>query len=335
MTGQRVLLEDGTVSYGDFEAVRGANLGLEAGVFHVLLGPSGCGKTTLLRAIAGFQRLKAGRLSIGAEVVDGARFVPPERRRVGVVFQDYALFAHLSVGQNVGFGVRGSAAEKTSRALAELEAVGLSGFEMRRPDELSGGQQQRVALARALANDPSVLLMDEPFSNLDPSLRGQLRLQTRELLKQRGQTAVLVTHDADEAMLLADRISVMEGGVICQTGTPQEVYERPVSLLVARSLGPVNGVAVTPEGSGLRTVFGVNDAVEGGAAARLAVVRPEQIVERADGVEARVLSQKFLGAYTQLNLDVGGALVEMHRRGRRVDGPTIRVGLDGPLWCVA
>ncbi|HYI62333.1 MAG TPA: ABC transporter ATP-binding protein [Acidimicrobiales bacterium] len=216
-------------------ALGGVDLDVPGGSLTAVLGPSGCGKTTLLRILAGFDQPDGGTITFdGEEVSRPGRAVPPERRRVGIVPQEGALFPHLDVAANVAFGLRG---QRGSRVAEVLELVGLAGFERRRPHELSGGQQQRVALARALAPRPAVVLLDEPFTALDASLRDALRRQVAATLKAAGTTAVLVTHDQGEALAMAGHLAVMREGRIVQAGPPSEVYHRPVDVDVARFLG--------------------------------------------------------------------------------------------------
>jgi len=213
-------VEETTKTFGSVRAVDGLSLQVREGAVHAVLGASGCGKTTLLRLIAGFERPDTGTLRIAENTVSGPGiFIQPERRRIGMVFQDYALFPHLNVHLNVAFGLsRGSGREARVREV--LEMVSLSGLGERMPHELSGGQQQRVALARALAPGPELILLDEPFSNLDAHLRVQVRDQVRRILRDVGATAVFVTHDQEEALSLADEVSVMWKGRILQTAPP-------------------------------------------------------------------------------------------------------------------
>jgi iron(III) transport system ATP-binding protein len=249
-------IDDLAVLYDETVAVRGAQLVVRAGELLALVGPSGCGKTTLLRAIAGFEVPRHGTITIGGVLAagDGA-WVPPERRCVGMVFQEGALFPHLSVRENVAFGVK-DRAERARSAERALALVGLGALAERYPAELSGGEQQRVALARALAPAPRLILLDEPFANLDAGLRQRVRDEVRAILRAAGATAVLVTHDQEEALSFADRIAVMSGGEILQVGTPREIYERPRTLEVALFFGRgelidcevAAGVASTPFG---------------------------------------------------------------------------------------
>ncbi len=227
------------LAFGDHYIVRGLSFQLEHGRIGCLLGPSGCGKTTVLRCIAGFEQIAAGEIRLDGAVVSSARIhVPPERRRIGMVFQDYALFPHLKVGENIAFGLRGEKAAARARRVDELLAlVGLSGQGDKYPHEMSGGQQQRIALARALAPRPSLLLMDEPFSNLDVELRERLSHEVRDIIKATSTTAILVTHDQNEAFAVADEIGIMNEGRIQQWDTPYNLYHCPANRFVADFIG--------------------------------------------------------------------------------------------------
>ncbi len=226
-------------AYAGRTVLEGLSFRLERGRVGCLLGPSGCGKTTALRLIAGFEPVMAGEIRIGGQVVSGpAVHLPAERRRVGMVFQDYALFPHLSVADNVGFGLRRLDRAIRRRRVAELlEVVGLAGLPEKFPHELSGGQQQRVALARALAPRPELLLLDEPFSNLDVDLKERLGREVRDILKQQNATAVLVTHDQREAFAIADEVGILHGGRLLQWDTPYNLYHRPADRFVADFIG--------------------------------------------------------------------------------------------------
>ncbi len=220
-------------------AVKDLCLTVEKGSIVTLLGPSGCGKSTTLRLIAGFERPETGSIALAGEVVtDDNTWVPPEKRGVGMFFQDYALFPHLNVFNNVGFGYKGK--DRKSRVMKVIKLVGLEGYENRSPNELSGGQQQRVALARALARDPVVVLLDEPFSNLDADMRVQMRLEVKRIIKEAGATAVFVSHDQKDALAISDRIVVMNEGVVQQHGTPKEIYQYPENKFVATFVGQSN-----------------------------------------------------------------------------------------------
>jgi iron(III) transport system ATP-binding protein len=241
----RVAIEGVSVSYpGTATAVHEADLVVESGSIVALLGPSGCGKTSLLRAIAGLERPHTGSIRIGATLVSNGRtWVPPERRSVGMVFQDGSLFPHLSVAANVAFGLRTRGADRTRRIEELLALVDLEGLGDRLPDTLSGGQQQRVALARSLAPEPTVLLLDEPFSALDAALRIQVRQDVARILREVGVTTIFVTHDQDEAFVLGDRVAVMRNGRIEQVGAPDELYRTPHNPWVAGFVGEANLVA--------------------------------------------------------------------------------------------
>jgi ABC-type Fe3+/spermidine/putrescine transport system ATPase subunit len=240
-----IAVRDLRVSYGEIPVVHGVSFDVAEGESLGIIGPSGCGKTTTLRAIAGLEQPSDGEISIGDRTVYGERgriYVPTEQRRIGMVFQSYAIWPHMSVRENVAYPlrarrVRGSVDEKVSKA---LELVRLGGFAERRASELSGGQQQRVALARAVVDDPDVLLLDEPLSNLDARLRAEMRLEIRELQRRLGITCVYVTHDQEEAFAVADRVVVLNSGRVEQFGLPMDVYDKPASAFVASFVGSVN-----------------------------------------------------------------------------------------------
>ncbi|HLA42795.1 MAG TPA: ABC transporter ATP-binding protein, partial [Aggregatilineales bacterium] len=241
-------------SYDGIFAVNDASFTLSTGQFMALLGPSGCGKTTTLRLIAGLDQLDSGEIFLAGQPVSGRGiFVPPNRRNVGMVFQEYALFPHMSIEQNIAY----SLARGSHRRVSEmLELVGLVGLEKRFPAQLSGGQQQRVALARALAPNPHTILLDEPFSNLDAGLRVQLREEVRRIIADAGVSAILVTHDQDEAMSMADQLGVMLRGRIAQTGTPRMLYDDPVSPEVTLFLGEANQIPGNTDGDSVETPLG-------------------------------------------------------------------------------
>ncbi|MGH3947769.1 MAG: ABC transporter ATP-binding protein [Pseudonocardiaceae bacterium] len=276
-----------TAGYGGQPVLRGLHLRVESGQLAAVLGPSGCGKTTLLRVLAGFHQVGGGTIALGETVVAGPGVhVPPERRRVGVVPQEGALFPHLSVGANVAFGLSRER-RKAGRVAEMLELVGLGGYQQRMPHELSGGQQQRVALARALAPAPSVVLLDEPFSALDAGLRAEVRADVRAALRATGATAVLVTHDQEEALGMADLVAVLRDGVIAQVGTAQQVYEEPVDLEVALFVGEAvlldaSGAADGATGPLGTVPLATANGSAGSRGAGVAVLRPEQLVLTAD-----------------------------------------------------
>jgi len=220
-------------------AVKNICLAVEKGAIITLLGPSGCGKSTTLRLIAGFERADGGSITLAGKVVsDSNTWIPPEKRGVGMVFQDYALFPHLNVFNNVGFGYK--AIDRNKRIMEVIELVNLKGYEKRYPHELSGGQQQRVALARALTRRPVVILLDEPFSNLDADLRVHMRYEVKRIIKEAGATAIFVSHDQKDALAISDKIVVMHKGVVQQKGTPREIYQYPENRFVATFVGQSN-----------------------------------------------------------------------------------------------
>lgn len=274
--------------YGEQPVLRNLDLDVPPGSLTAVLGLSGCGKTTLLRVIAGFERAQRGVVSLGGDTLDdGGTYVPPERRSVGYVPQEGALFPHLSVEANVGFGL--SRRERTGKTVGGLlEMVGIDALAKRMPHELSGGEQQRVALARALALKPQALLLDEPFSSLDASLRTQVREEVNSLLRGQGVTAVLVTHDQEEALSLAESVAVLRDGSIVQQGSPEDLYERPADEGLARFLGAVNLIEAELEGATARTSLGAlalrEQAVAGKAGQGTVMVRPEQLEVRMRGV---------------------------------------------------
>ena len=295
-------------SYGSVIAVDGFSLAVKPGEVMCLLGPSGCGKTTLLRIAAGLETLQQGRVSIGGRIVgDTGVTVPPEQRSVGLVFQDYALFPHLTVAGNVAFGLPRSFADRRDRIMEVLTAVGLEGCADRYPHALSGGQQQRVALARALAPRPSVILLDEPFSGLDARLRDQVRDQTLHVLKQAGTATLLVTHDAEEAMFMADRIAVMRAGRLEQEGRPETLYCNPANAFVAEFFGEVNRLTGTVRDGWVDTPLGrlrAASMAEGQHAEIL--IRPEALrlvpQGEAGATAGRVLAARMLGRSSLVHL---------------------------------
>jgi iron(III) transport system ATP-binding protein len=263
-----------------------------------VLGPSGCGKTTLLRLIAGFESPDAGTIVVGGQTVAGpGDWVPPERRRIGMVFQDYALFPHLRVRENVAFGLATREREERERLTATtLELVGLQHKHDRYPHELSGGERQRVALARALAPEPELVLLDEPFSSLDATLRADLRREVALILREAGATALLVTHDQEEALTLGDRLAVMRDGVLVQAGPPAEVYARPVDRWTAQFVGEVNVLAGVADGPSVQTEVGRLTLSAHATGPVHVALRPEQLrVETGHEPNAEVVDRDFRG----------------------------------------
>jgi iron(III) transport system ATP-binding protein len=281
--------------FGEVVAVADASLCVDRGGIVAVLGPSGCGKTTLLRLIAGFELPDAGTVEVAGRAVAGSgTWIPPEERRVGMVFQDYALFPHLTVGQNVGFGLQRRA--RTERVRELLSAVGLAGLDRRYPHELSGGQQQRVALARALAPAPELVLLDEPWSNVDPFLRETLRGEVAELIRSLDVTAVLVTHDREEAFSVADRIALMRGGTVVQEGTAEELYFAPKSRWAAEFVGAANLLRGKVDNGLVRTAVGSFSTNGAGGGEVEVLVRPEllELAPDPSGV-AEVVAREFRG----------------------------------------
>ena len=307
----RLTFEDVCHSYGATPAVDHLSLDVAPGEIICLLGQSGCGKTTLLRIAAGVERQQSGRVLInGSEVAGPSRFLPPERRGVGLMFQDYALFPHLTILDNVVFGLTSlSRRQAEHEALAALRRVGLDSYAGEYPHALSGGEQQRVALARAVAPRPSVLLMDEPFSGLDRRLRESVRDETLALLRETRATCILVTHDPEEAMRLADRIALMRRGRLVQVGRADELYRNPVDLFTARFFSEFNEIVAEVRDRGVATPFGtvpVNGFLEG---ERIDVcIRPQGIrIETVKGGTAgRVLRRRFLGDVDLVEIAVEG-----------------------------
>jgi iron(III) transport system ATP-binding protein len=327
------------------EVLRGVDLDIVAGTLSAVLGPSGCGKTTLLRVVAGFERADAGTVELdGNQVVGPAAQLPPERRRVGFVPQEGALFPHLDVAGNVGFGLSRSVRRRSARVSEVLELVGLAGLARRMPHELSGGQQQRVALARALAPEPALVLLDEPFSALDTGLRAAVRHDVRAALRAAGATAVLVTHDQEEALSMADLVAVMSGGRIAQADAPDTLYRSPSDLGVAQFVGDAVVLETRAERGHAPCALGVLTLQPGAAAgAGTVVIRPEQIVVRPhpapDDVTARVVGTTFFGHDALVRLSVpspaGGTVdVSARRLGPTSDvqvGDEVGVRVVGPV----
>lgn len=330
-------------SFSGIRVLSGADLTVAGGHLSVLLGPSGCGKTTLLRILAGHLAPDAGVVAVGGRTLAGPGiFVPPERRGIGIVPQDGALFPHLDVGGNIAFGLpggRGRRARNRVRVRELLELVGLPGAEGLSPGQLSGGQQQRVALARALAPDPHLVLLDEPFSALDAALRGAVRADVRRVLHAAGATALMVTHDQEEALSMADSVAVMGRGRIVMHDAPASVYAHPNSLGVARFVGDVVELAVTPGGQTLLGPLPAGSPLPDGGG--VAVVRPEHLRlqepghEKGPGMVGVVEEIRYFGHDTLVGLRVPGAPAPIHARCTVPPkvGARMRVTIDGPVSC--
>jgi iron(III) transport system ATP-binding protein len=320
-------------AFGTHPVLTGVDLEVPAGSLTAILGPSGSGKTTLLRLMAGFDRADAGAIMIGDVLVDGPGVhVPPERRRIGYVPQEGSLFPHLTVEANVGFGL--AARERRGGKVASmLEAVGLGGFGKRYPHQLSGGQQQRVALARALAIEPAVVLLDEPFASLDANLRASVRADVQEIFRRAGTTAVLVTHDQDEALSVADQVAALRNGRIAQCATPEDLYCRPADPELASFVGDANLLEGVLNGGVVKTLLGnlLLDAaavMATGAGQVTVLIRPEQIEleTSADGVPGRVTACGYHGhdavVHVQPERDADGRTIIVRITG----GPALPVG---------
>lgn len=317
-----------TKRFGTIVAVDNVSLELEQGSFLALLGPSGCGKTTLLRTLAGFERPDSGTISLGGEVLeDGRRHLPPERRHIGLVFQEYALFPHMDVAANVGFGVRGRSNRK--RKIDEmLDLVGLGGLGKRMPHELSGGQQQRVALARTLAAEPGLVLLDEPFSNLDPTLRARVREEVWTILKECGATAIVVTHDQEEAFSMPGVVGVMLEGRLHQVDTALRIYQDPANRAVAAFVGEANFFPGERRSGAVSWAFG-SFACPGPDGPVDVMVRPEDLaLDPNSPVTATVVESTFFGRDQVFTVETGEGARLRVRLLRGVElGPGDQVGL--------
>ena len=337
-----VIIQDVVKLYGEFMAVNHISLHIKQGEFFTLLGPSGCGKTTLLRMIAGFNTIEAGTILFGDRVIND---VPAYKRDIGMVFQNYAIFPHLTVEENVAYGLKAKhtpAKEIGPKVKEALDLVQIAHLAKRRPNELSGGQQQRVALARAFVIEPSVLLMDEPLSNLDAKLRVQMRSVIKKLQRRLGITTIYVTHDQEEALAISDRIAVMKDGVIMQCGSPFDVYTKPQNPFVAGFIGISNFIDCQVESvrDGKANVLidqemslelPVRKEYVGAA---LLAARPEQLLISQTGMPATVMFSTFLGDFVEyeVQLDNGQALQinEYTKDTDHVyeDGAAVRVSFD-------
>ncbi|MCA1779908.1 MAG: ABC transporter ATP-binding protein [Xanthomonadaceae bacterium] len=333
----RLKVEDIELGYGENTVVKGLSFALDAGEIGCLLGASGCGKTTALRAIAGFEPLRRGLIQIdGRKMSTPNKRLAPEHRGVGMVFQDHALFPHLTVEDNVAFGIRRlKPAQRRAKVRELLRMTGLEGYQARYPHELSGGQQQRVALARALAPEPAVLLMDEPFSNLDAGLRRQMGDDIRTMLKARGTATLLVTHDQQEAFALADRIGLMHGGRLLQWDSPYLLYHRPICRYVAAFTGRGSYIRAQAEHGTLSHALGQSSLPEempiSGASELELLIRPDDIRPDPNGPRARIVARQFQGADILYRLELAtgeqvGALFPSHDN--YPEGESIGIVLD-------
>jgi iron(III) transport system ATP-binding protein len=322
----RLTFEDVSRRYGETLALDHVSLDIAPGEILCLLGPSGCGKSTLLRVAAGVERPSAGRVLLDDQEVAGPnRFVPPEQRGVGLMFQDFALFPHLSILDNVAFGLKWlTRREAKAEASASLERVGLAHYASEYPHILSGGEQQRVALARAIAPRPSVLLMDEPFSGLDPRLREKMREETLAILHETHATSIVVTHDAEEAMRMGDRVALMRAGAVVQTGKALYLYRAPKDILAARTFSDLNELPARVEEGNAATPLGrffANGLPDGSDAIVCVRQRSVRLLTAGQGVPARVLDARLLGDVALVELAVQGLDAPILARVRESDVP--------------
>jgi iron(III) transport system ATP-binding protein len=323
-----LIFADVSKRYGESLALEHVSLDVPPGKVLCLLGPSGCGKTTLLRIAAGVERPTSGRVLLdGQEVAGPDNFVPPEKRGVGLMFQDFALFPHLTILQNVAFGLRWmTRGEAKAEALAALARVGLDHYASEYPHILSGGEQQRVALARAIAPRPSVLLMDEPFSGLDPRLRERMREETLAILHETRATCIVVTHDAEEAMRMGDNVVLLRKGRVVQSGSALDLYRTPKDILAARTFSDLNEVPARVESGMAKTVLGdfpahgIADGKEAIACVRHSGVR---LRPAGEGLPGRVIDHRFLGDVALVEVAVQGLDAPLFARVRESDAPPV------------
>ncbi len=354
-----VVIENLSLSFGTTEVLTEINLTIEKGEFFTFLGPSGSGKSTLLRAIAGFGPTPGGRILVGGEEVTR---LPPWKRNVGMVFQSYALWPHMTVRKNIAFGLqerRVPAGEVRARVEAILEMIGLSTLAERRPSQLSGGQQQRVALARTLVVEPRVLLLDEPLSNLDANLRIQMRREIVELQRKLSLTTIFVTHDQEEANTTSDRIAVLNDGLIQQVGAPMALYDRPANRFVAGFLGAANLIEGSVEHAGDGLLFRAREGFAFPIAGQakpgevgVVMIRPQAITlsspgpspdgpapKEKVGLRGRIVEREFLGNLIRYTVVVGERALfvdDNHQAGRPVHetGATVKLRVDPNQVCV-
>ena len=324
-----VIIKNAVKKYGDFTAVNGISLNIEQGEFFTLLGPSGCGKTTLLRMIAGFNTVDGGEICFDEQVINT---LPAHKRDIGMVFQNYAIFPHLNVADNVAYGLKARKVPKTEitpRVDEALKMVQIDQLKTRQPNELSGGQQQRVALARAFVIEPGVLLMDEPLSNLDAKLRVQMRTTIKKLQRRLGITTIYVTHDQEEALAISDRIAVMNQGNIMQIGKPEEIYRRPANPFVANFIGVSNFIDCAVDGQDPKAAtVKLHDGHSFQMPLRapysgevILSARPEQLFFSEQGLPGKVNMSTFLGDFIQYEVELStGQVLELNEYTKDVDG---------------
>ncbi len=322
----RLTLDSVSRRYDEVLALDRVSLDIAPSEILCLLGPSGCGKSTLLRVAAGVERPSSGRVLLDSQEVAGPKvFVPPEKRGIGLMFQDFALFPHLTIRDNVAFGLKSlTRSEAKTQAHAALERVGLAHYAGAYPHILSGGEQQRVALARAIVPRPSVLFMDEPFSGLDPRLREKMREETLAILHETRATAIVVTHDAEEAMRMGDRVALMRAGQIVQTGKALELYRAPKDILAARTFSDLNELAARVEGGSAATPLGrfaANGVPDGAEAIVCVRQRGVRLLAPDQGVPGRVLDARFLGDIALVEVAVQGLDAPLFARVKESDVP--------------
>lgn len=338
-----VIIKKAVKKYGDFTALNGVDLEMKPGEFFTLLGPSGCGKTTLLRMIAGFNTVDGGEIYFDEKLING---VDAHKRDIGMVFQNYAIFPHLTVAENVAYGLKAKKVSKPEiarRVDEALELVQIQKLKDRKPNELSGGQQQRVALARAFVIEPSVLLMDEPLSNLDAKLRVQMRTIIKKLQRRLGITTIYVTHDQEEALAISDRIAVMKDGNIMQVGTPEQIYKKPANKFVAGFIGvsnfldcEINGDDVAQaqiEIKGERTLTAALSHPFTGKG--IISARPEQLFfDETNGLPGKIVISTFLGDFVEYEIELqNGQILQLNEYTKdvqevRPDGQNVFINFD-------
>ena len=338
-----VIIKEAVKKYGDFTALNGVSLDIKPGEFFTLLGPSGCGKTTLLRMIAGFNTVDGGEIYFDEKQLNN---VPAHKRDIGMVFQNYAIFPHLTVAENVAYGLKAKKVPKDQiekRVEEALELVQILKLKDRKPNELSGGQQQRVALARAFVIEPSVLLMDEPLSNLDAKLRVQMRTVIKKLQRRLGITTIYVTHDQEEALAISDRIAVMKEGHIMQVGTPESIYKKPENTFVAGFIGVSNFVDCEIDGTNAEDAK-LDIKKECVLSAKLKApykgkgvisARPEQLFfDEKEGLPGTITLSTFLGDFVEYEIELNnGQILQLNEYTKdvhtvRPDGEEVRVNFD-------